>query len=44
MYTEEVPRDEKIIAELEDEVIKFIDELDRKVQAIKSKYGVDANV
>jgi len=39
MYTEEVPRDEKIISELEDEVIKFIEELDHKVKIIKAKYG-----
>lgn len=40
MYMEEVPRDEKIIAELEDEVIKFLDELDNKVAKITAKYGV----
>lgn len=44
LYTEEVPRDEKIIAELEEEVIKFIEELNHKVMVIKSKYGVTENV
>lgn len=40
MYMEEVPRDEKIINQLEDEVIKFIEELNHKVMTIKAKYGV----
>ena len=40
MYHEEVPRDDKSIANLEDEVIKFLDELDHKVNNIKQKYGV----
>jgi len=44
LYNEEVPRDDKIIAELEEEVIKFIEELNHKVMVIKSKYGVTDNV
>lgn len=44
MFMEEVPRDDKIIANLEDEVMKFIDELNHKVETIKAKYGVTENV
>lgn len=40
MYMEEVPRDQKIIDQLEDEVIKFIEELNHKVVTIQNKYGV----
>jgi len=43
MYMEEVPRDDKIIGEVESEVIKFLNELDQKVAAIQSKYGVTNN-
>lgn len=41
LFVRRVPRDDKIIAELECAVVEFLGELDAKVAALTSKYSVE---
>jgi len=39
LWTKRVERDDKFIAQLEEEVFNFIEELEAKIDALKEKYN-----